>query len=125
MSGSGLSDQRLQQADIIRITTFRADGSAATVPIWFAVDGDRVYISTLDGSKKVVNITGDSRVRLRIGKGEGAARLSGRAELVYGGSLFDKARDLIYEKYRPRSRMAENIRQATPGRVVIAITPDV
>jgi PPOX class probable F420-dependent enzyme len=45
-----------------QLATFRRDGHAVRTPMWFALDGDRLYLKTEDPSGKVKRIRNDGRV---------------------------------------------------------------
>ena len=47
-----------------QLVTFRRDGTAVATPVWFASDGDRLFVKTEDPSGKVKRIRRDGRVRV-------------------------------------------------------------
>lgn len=47
-----------------RLVTFRRSGTPVPTPMWFAVEGERVYLKTEDPSGKVKRIRNDPRVEL-------------------------------------------------------------
>ena len=46
------------------LVTFRRTGTPVGVPVWFAADGDALYVKTEDPSGKVKRIRNDARVRV-------------------------------------------------------------
>lgn len=67
------------------LSTFRKDGTAVATPVWFAADGGRLYVTTVDGTGKVKRLRKNSSVTLapcdRRGRLLGAA-VEGRARLI-------------------------------------------
>lgn len=55
---------QLQGQQYISLTTFRKSGEGVATPVWFAVDGDRLYIVTQDGLGKVKRIRNNPRVTM-------------------------------------------------------------
>ena len=47
-----------------QLVTFRRSGTAVATPVWFAIDGDRLYVKTEDPSGKVRRIRNDARVQV-------------------------------------------------------------
>ena len=47
-----------------QLVTFRRSGAAVRTPMWFALDGDRLYVKTEEPSGKVRRIRKDGRVRV-------------------------------------------------------------
>ena len=47
-----------------QLVTFRRDGTPVETPVWFALDGERLYVKTEDPSGKVKRIRGRSRVEI-------------------------------------------------------------
>ena len=91
-------------------TTGRTSGRPRTIEIWFATDGDRIYL--LAGGRHrahwVRNLVADPRVRVRIG----GRTIEGQARLLEGTERETLARHLLAAKYqgwtegRPLSRWA-------------------
>lgn len=48
----------------INLTTFRRNGAAVVTPVWFAVEGGKVYVGTPADSGKVKRIGRTPRVRI-------------------------------------------------------------
>lgn len=67
------------------LSTFRKSGDAVATPVWFAEDGGRLYVTTIDGTGKVKRIGNNPLVTLapcdRRGRPLGNA-VEGRARLL-------------------------------------------
>jgi deazaflavin-dependent oxidoreductase (nitroreductase family) len=91
-------------------TTGRVSGQPRTIEIWFATDGERVYLLSggRDRAHWVRNLLADPRVRVRIG----GQTLAGTARVIEGDEREQVARELLAAKYqgwtpgRPLSRWA-------------------
>lgn len=84
-------------------TTGRRTGKPHEIEIWFARDGDTLYLLAGGGrnSDWVRNVEADHRVRVRMGdeEVEGVARiLDPHRDLDEA----ERARTLVFEKYQPR-----------------------
>jgi len=58
-------DLDLHHTNYLSLRTFRADGSAVDVPIWFVADGDRVWFRTKSSTAKVRRISRNPTVEVR------------------------------------------------------------
>lgn len=71
-----------------RLVTFRRNGAAVPTPMWFAVDGDRLYVKTETPTGKIRRIRNDPRVEIApctaLGRTVGAT-VRGRARLLDAG----------------------------------------
>jgi deazaflavin-dependent oxidoreductase (nitroreductase family) len=79
-------------------TTGRSSGRPRTIEIWYATDGERIYL--LAGGRQrahwVRNLVADPRVRVRIG----GRTLEGRARVIEGDEREPLARRLLAAKYQ-------------------------
>jgi deazaflavin-dependent oxidoreductase (nitroreductase family) len=79
-------------------TTGRTSGRPRTIEIWFATDGERVYV--LAGGRHrahwVRNLIADPHVRVRVA----GQTLSGLARVIEGEEREDLARQLLAAKYQ-------------------------
>jgi PPOX class probable F420-dependent enzyme len=84
--------KELDRAKYLSLTTYRKDGTGVATPVWFAVEGDELYVWTRSDSWKVKRLRRDDRVtvtpcdvRGRVAEGapsaEGTARLLDEADL--------------------------------------------
>lgn len=82
-------------------TTGRSSGNPHTIEIWFALDGDRVYLLAGDGDQSdwVRNVRREPRVALRLGSDD----MICRARVVEDLEEDALARRLLLDKYTPRS----------------------
>ena len=79
-------------------TTGRTSGRPRTIEIWFATDGERIYL--LAGGRHhahwVRNLIVDPSVRVRIG----GQTLGGTARVIEGEEREERARHLVAAKYQ-------------------------
>jgi PPOX class probable F420-dependent enzyme len=84
-----------------QLVTFRRSGAAVRTPVWFAVDGDRLYVKTEKPSGKVRRIGNDPRVEVApctaLGRPLGEP-LRGRARLL-GPDESDVAERVLRSRY--------------------------
>ena len=84
-------------------TTGRISGGSHRIEIWFAIEGETVYLLSGGGDRSdwVRNIMVSPSVTLEIGD----QRRTSRARILRSGSEEDAlARRLLVEKYTPRDR---------------------
>jgi len=81
----------------VQLTTIgRRSGKPHTVPVWFVVDGDRIYLSTLDPSRDWVrNTKKNPEVRFDFG----GTVLAGQLRTVTDPALDTKIRQALRDKY--------------------------
>ncbi len=73
---------QLQGHTYISLTTFRKSGEGVATPVWFAIDGDRLYVVTPLDSGKIKRIRNNPRVTLAPSDGRG--KVSPGAPLIEG-----------------------------------------
>lgn len=83
----------------MNLTTHRKDGSEATRPVWFAVEGDKLYFYTVDNSWKVKHIQRNPDVYVSPSDARGNPLSEGR---VAGTAT-------IYEKGHPTATHANGV----------------
>jgi deazaflavin-dependent oxidoreductase (nitroreductase family) len=89
-------------------TTGRVTGRSHEIEIWFALDGDTLYmLSDSHGSDWVKNLRRTPRVTVRIA-GE---RFEGSARVVEDGEEDELARRLLVEKYEQEPGSLSNWRR--------------
>ncbi|MCU0494703.1 MAG: PPOX class F420-dependent oxidoreductase [Chloroflexaceae bacterium] len=54
----------LYRHQFANLTTFRKNGTAVPTPVWFALEGGKIYVTTLMDAGKVKRIRNNSRVTL-------------------------------------------------------------
>lgn len=79
-------------------TTGRRSGLPRTIEIWFATDGERIYLLSggRDRADWVRNLRAEPRVRVRLG----GTTLAGRARAIEGEPRETLARHLLAAKYQ-------------------------
>jgi uncharacterized protein len=93
-------------------TTYRRSGEAVTTPVWLVpVSDGRVGFWTAMGTGKTKRLRHDPRVTLQPSDArgrvkEGTSPVSGTAELVQSGRLFDEVQARIREKYGARTTVS-------------------
>lgn len=102
-------------------TTGRSSGRPRTIEIWFATDGERIYLLAggRDRAHWVRNLRADPRVRVRIG----GRTLIGRAQVIEGEERATPARRLLAAKYQGWSEGLALSRWAA-GSLPVEIVPD-
>lgn len=94
-------DSALANADYCYLTTTgRRTGQAHTVEIWFAIDGDTLYM--LAGGQERADWVRNARKAPEVAIRIGETQLSGRARIIEAGDEDTLARRLLVEKYQPR-----------------------
>ena len=118
---------RIGNSRYIRLTTFKKDGTAMPTPVWVADDGERVYVTTLEGAGKLKRIRNNGRVLVAPSDWRGTPsgdEVEGHAELLdaTGG---ERVRGLIQTKYGLEFRfftLMGKLRRSSGPSVGIAIT---
>jgi deazaflavin-dependent oxidoreductase (nitroreductase family) len=95
-------DDAEADADFCYVTTRgRRTGQPHEIEIWFATDGDTLYLLSGGGDRSdwVRNARNDAAITVRLGE----TTRPGRARVVEAGTDEDaRARRLVVEKYQPR-----------------------
>ncbi|MFL5823779.1 MAG: PPOX class F420-dependent oxidoreductase [Solirubrobacteraceae bacterium] len=109
------------------LTSFRKSGAGVSTPVWFGIDGDRVYVRSGGQDGKVKRIRRDSRVLVTpcTARGrplgdpmEGTARLLGESESKTGERALQARYGLgrrVYRLLRRRLDVAYIEVSAAPG----------
>jgi nitroimidazol reductase NimA-like FMN-containing flavoprotein (pyridoxamine 5'-phosphate oxidase superfamily) len=96
--------QELLAARLVGVlATFDSRGVIHAVPMWFAADGDVVWLATGSRSRKVENVQGDSRATLvvhdsRSGFEVCGASIVGRIQIVEGHAARASI-ELVHRRY--------------------------
>lgn len=118
--------EALATAKNLYVATRRADGSTSKVsPIWFMVDGDAVYFTTVPTSYKAKRIAKGSPLLVWVGSEQGP-HFVGKGELLRDPALAEKMAPVYDSKYwiswlgffRPK---ADRIRDGKT--VIVRVTP--
>ena len=115
----------------ISLTTFRRSGQPVSTPVWVAMDGDALVVTTPAESGKVKRLRNDPRVEIRpcsrTGRvDDGAPSVAGVAQVLTGD---ERARmtELIRAKYGLEYRIIMGLerlsRSGRQPRVLLRISP--
>ena len=126
--------QFVSQARTGMLSTLRRDGWPVTLPVWFVVLDELVYVPSFAGLKKVTRLQRDPRASFLIESGEvwtelRAVTMSVTGAVVIGGERFDAATAALDVKYpagvaAPYDRMpAAAQKYYGESRVVLELTP--
>lgn len=89
----------LDGQEFMNLTTFRKNGQSVPTPVWFAQDGERLYVMTVDNTGKVKRVRNSSRVQVgpsdRRGTptgpvAEGTARILSSEEAQQANALLNR-----------------------------------
>ena len=86
----------------LSITSFRRNGSGVATPVWFATEGDRLFVMTALGSGKVRRIRRNPFVSIAACSARGRLRgepMTARAEIL-PSTQEEHVKRLIARKYR-------------------------
>ena len=89
----------LQSANVIEITvTGRTSGRSLTYPVWFALDGDKLYLIPVKGSDTewYKNLRKTPTIRLAT---RGGKTLTASARLITDEAQLDKILEKFRDKY--------------------------
>lgn len=94
----------LTREKTIRLATLNADGSVYLSPLWYVVDGERIFIPLDAGSRHGDNALSGRQATGLVDSGDEYAtvhgvRIDGLLELVEDRSIVNGLNDLIFEKY--------------------------
>jgi PPOX class probable F420-dependent enzyme len=116
------------------LTTLRADGAPISLPVWFAVLDERVYVGAPAATRKVGRVRRDSRVSFLVESGERWAdlqgvHLTGHALVVDDPTVIARVRaalDAKYASYRTaRAEMPDATRRVYEAPIaIVEIRPD-
>ena len=136
-SRSGITPTRAEGLRIFavvpysRLTTFKRDGSRASVPIWQAVGGDRIYMFTEAASWKVKRLRRDPRVELTTcdwrGNTDGGPTWAGTGRVVEDKAAVERAYDALEKKYGWQKWLTDVLSRISGrynGRAIVEITLD-
>ncbi|MBP1467892.1 PPOX class F420-dependent oxidoreductase [Candidatus Chloroploca sp. M-50] len=116
----------LQDHKYINLTTYRKSGEGVPTPVWFALQGERMYIVTEDNSGKVKRIRNNGKVGLApsdargkvLGEAaSGMARVLSFEEGTVGHQVLQQKYGLMYRAFG----FFWNIRRITP--VILEVVP--
>lgn len=97
----------LNGEQFLRLTTFRKDGRAVPTPVWFAREGDRLYVLTQSNSGKVKRLRHTTRVEICPCTANGTPKgpdFEAQAHLL-PESEYDRAIRALNRKYGIQKRL--------------------
>ena len=121
----------LRKEELGRIATVSKNHNPQLTPVAFGVDRNHLYINIKHTSQKARNIKRNPNVSFLVDDaspwGEEdviirGVRITGKAELISGGELHEKGRDLIEEKY-PGYEEMWGVREDGWSKYILVITP--
>jgi uncharacterized protein len=93
----------LEGEQYLSLTTYRKDGRAVLTPVWFAQNGDKLYIFTLGNAGKITRLHHTSKVEIAPCDGRGTIHgdsVSAQASLHTADSAVgQKADAALNQKY--------------------------
>ena len=94
--------QQFQNQDFINVETFYESGKGVKTPVWFAQEGDILWVRTAAGSYKVQRVNATGRVNVapcdRAGKVLGAW-VPGQGAEMTDAAADKRVNDLLNKKY--------------------------
>lgn len=92
----------LDKHQYLNLTTYRKDGSEVTRPVWFAADGDKLYLITLSVTGKAKQIQNNPQVFVSPSDARGTAlsteRVAGLASIHEKGSTTAAHADTVLNR---------------------------
>lgn len=120
----------LNSEQFISLTTFRKTGVGVPTPVWFALDGDDLLVTTPALSGKVKRLRNNPRVEMRpCGR---LGKVADDAPIIIGTATIEPdsahANAVLKEKYGMEYRIMlgfEGVSRKAAGRVILRIAPAV
>ncbi|MCL4253846.1 MAG: PPOX class F420-dependent oxidoreductase [Anaerolineae bacterium] len=118
--------ESLRDARFMSLKTFRKNGDAVPTPVWFAQQGDKLYVMTLVDSGKVKRIRNNSTVEIapcdmRGNLDENAQYIPAVARLLPAGDESYRANSYLNQKYGFIKRLLDLFQRSK--QVYIEISP--
>jgi len=116
----------LADCEYVLLTTYTRDGRAKPTPVWAALDGDALVVTTFDTTWKVRRIRADPRVTLAACTARGHPRgapVDGVA-VVVGEEHVPRVMAALRDKYGWKLRLAEavdRLSRRSAGRVGLVV----
>ena len=107
------------------LTTRRPGNGAATFPLWFIHDGERLYVLSAESSSEVWDVKSNPSVEVAIGAVDSADRLAMTADIMDDPSWVPMMLGMLEKKYGEgdAERMARTAEAAKGGHVIIKLKP--
>lgn len=122
----------LQGKQYINLTTFRKSGVPVVTPVWFAQEGDRLYVMTMAGAGKVKRVRNNGQVLVGVSDSRGNAlgpTMSGQARLLPDSQaglverLLNHKYGLVKRGFDLMMGLVRLVRRPAAGRAYIEIVP--
>ncbi|MCH2170521.1 PPOX class F420-dependent oxidoreductase [Myxococcota bacterium] len=100
----------LDDDSYLSLATFRRSGVVVPTPVWFAREGDRLYVFSEGEAGKVKRLRNDSRIRIARCDVRGRTRgewFDGTGRLVDDESTVDAAYRVLRSKYGWQMRVVD------------------
>ena len=102
--GSGLlpwswAEERLRAAHDFWLASARPDGPPHVMPVWGTWDGDALWFSTSNGSRKSRNLLADPRCTITTADALNPVVMEGKVELLTDAASIARAVVLMNDKY--------------------------
>lgn len=111
-----------------KLALVRRDGQPFVVPVWFALEGEDLVLTTSAASLKGRTLARDRRCALCVDLEEppySYVTVQGRATLSEDPAELRRVATLVGGRYMGRDRAEEfGARNAVPGELVVRITPE-
>lgn len=100
----------LKDKEFLLLTTFKKGGQSVGTPMWFALDEEKAYMSTREGSWKVRRLRNNSRATVTWCDGWGrhhGEMIEAEARIVEDPEEKELARRLLQTKYGLKKRLLD------------------
>lgn len=102
----------LERASYISLATFRRSGVAVETPVWFAADGNKLYVFSESKAGKVKRLRNDPRVRVAACSVTGRVRgdwFEGNGCRVTDPAVIERAYATLRRKYGWQMILADGL----------------
>jgi PPOX class probable F420-dependent enzyme len=117
---------QFKKKQYLNLETFRKNGEGMKTPVWFAQDGETIYVSTVANSGKVKRIRNCEQVNIAACKMDGkviGTWIPARAYEVTDPAICEKADRLLNRKYGLMKKMFDTQRASKGAKdTVLEIT---
>jgi PPOX class probable F420-dependent enzyme len=103
--------KQFQNQLYLNLETFRKNGESIKTPVWFVLDGEKIYIRTVNNSGKVKRIRNNGLVNIVVCENEGKPLgewIPARAVEASDVKTSTRAAQIINDKYGDLAKMFES-----------------
>lgn len=100
--------EQFQNQNFLNLETFRKNGEGVKTPVWFVLEGEKIYVRTIDASWKVKRIRRNPQVRLVPSDARGTPAgtwEAAQAHLIDDPHEAARINDLFNKKYGLQKRV--------------------